>query len=345
MSTVAAAVTLQPARRREAHEPPEARGLARDEVRMLVAPRGGELAHAQARDLPDHLRAGDVLVVNTSATLPAALPARRADGTPLRLHLSTPSGDGERWVVEPRDGGERFAGARAGETFALPAGAWATLLAPYLIGARLWLARIDTGERALLEYLGEHAGPIRYGYVEHDWPLADYQTVFATQPGSAEMPSAGRPFTPELVTALVARGIAIAPVTLHTGVSSQDAGELPYPERYAVPDATARLVNAVRAGGGRVVAVGTTVVRALETVADDDGTVLAGAGWTQHVVTPQTGVRAVDGLLTGWHEPAATHLLMLEAVGGRALVEASYDVAQRDGYLWHEFGDVHLILP
>jgi S-adenosylmethionine:tRNA ribosyltransferase-isomerase len=346
VSTTAAAPTAPaPAVRREAHEPPEARGLARDEVRMLVASRGGgALAHARAHDLPDHLRAGDVLVVNTSATLPAALPARRACGMPLRLHLSTPSGNGERWVVELRDGGERFAGARAGETLALPAAAGATLLAPYLTGGRLWLAQIDTGPRPLLDYLGEHGAPIRYGYVERDWPLADYQTVFATHPGSAEMPSAGRPFTPELVTALVARGIAIAPVTLHTGVSSQDAGELPYPERYAVPDATARLVNAVRAGGGRVVAVGTTVVRALETVADDDGTIRAGAGWTQHVVTPQAGVRAVNGLLTGWHEPAATHLLMLEAVGGRALVDASYEVAQRDGYRWHEFGDAHLIL-
>ena len=331
--------------RRDAHEPPEARGLARDAVRMLVASRSAGLKHARARDLPDHLRAGDVLVVNTSATLPVALPARRADGTPLRLHLSTPCGAHGRWVVELRDGGERFAGGRAGERLALPGGARATLLAAYLAGARLWLARIDTGRRPLLEYLAEHGAPIRYGYVAHAWPLADYQTIFATQPGSAEMPSAGRPFTPELVTALVTRGIAVAPVTLHTGVSSQEAGEPPYPERYAVPVPSARLVNAARAGGGRVVAVGTTVVRALESVATDGGAIAAGAGWTRHVVTPQTGVRAVDGLLTGWHEPEATHLRMLEAIGGRPLLERSYALALRDGYLWHEFGDVHLIVP
>ena len=339
-----AAPVAAPARR-EAHEPPEARGLARDGVRMLVASRAGGLTHARARDLPEHLRAGDVLVVNTSATLPAALPARRADGSELRLHLSTPCGDGGRWVVELRDGGGRFGGGRTGETLALPAGARATLLAPYLTGARLWLAQLDTGARPLLDVLAEHGAPIRYGYVERQWPLSDYQTVFATQPGSAEMPSAGRPFTPELVTALVTRGIAIVPVVLHTGVSSQEAGELPYPERYAVPAPTARLVNAARAGGGRVVAVGTTVVRALESVAEPDGSVRAGAGWTHHVVTPQGGVRAVDGLLTGWHEPAATHLLMLEAVGGRALVTASYDAARREGYRWHEFGDVHLLVP
>jgi S-adenosylmethionine:tRNA ribosyltransferase-isomerase len=179
-----------------------------------------------------------------------------------------------------------------------------------------------------------------------EWPLRDYQTIFATHPGSAEMPSAGRPFTRELVAALVARGIAIAPITLHTGVSSQEAGELPYPERFAVPAATARLVNAARGGGGRVIAVGTTVVRALETAAaGGDGTLMPAAGWTRHVVRPATGVRTVDGLLTGWHEPDATHLLMLEAVGGRALVERSYREALRCGYLWHEFGDVHLILP
>jgi S-adenosylmethionine:tRNA ribosyltransferase-isomerase len=324
--------------RLEAHEPPEARGLRRDEVRMLVAT-GDGLAHGQARDLPAHLRAGDVLVVNTSATLPAALTAVRADGSPLALHLSTPDGP-RRWIVELRRDGERFAGGRAGERLALPGGATATLLAPYLAGARLWLAALDTAEVPLLDYLARHGAPIRYGYVE----LADYQTVFALHPGSAEMPSAGRPFTPELVTALVARGIAVAPLLLHTGVSSLEAGEVPYPERYAVPAATARAVNAARAGGGRVVAVGTTVVRALETVARADGAVEPGAGWTHHVVTPEVGVRAVDGLLTGWHEPDASHLLMLEAVGGRALVAASYAAALRCGYRWHEFGDVHLVL-
>ncbi|MDX6677306.1 MAG: S-adenosylmethionine:tRNA ribosyltransferase-isomerase, partial [Solirubrobacteraceae bacterium] len=264
MSTAAAAAP----QRREAREPPEARGLRRDEVRMLVAD-GTSLTHAQARDLPEHLRAGDVLVVNTSATLPAALPARRADGSELRLHLSTPDAGGEpgRWVVELRREDERFAGARCGERLELPGGAHATLLAPYLAGARLWLATIDTAGSGLHHFLAHHGAPIRYAHTPCDWPLADYQTVFALHPGSAEMPSAGRPFTPELVTALVARGIVIAPLTLHTGVSSLEAGEAPYPERFEVPATTARLVNAARAGGGRVIAVGTSVVRALETVA------------------------------------------------------------------------------
>ncbi|MDP1847245.1 MAG: S-adenosylmethionine:tRNA ribosyltransferase-isomerase [Solirubrobacteraceae bacterium] len=341
MPSAAAAAATTPARR-EADAPPEARGLARDAVRMLVASADG-LTHARARDLPDHLRPGDVLVVNTSATLPAALPATAADGRALRLHLSTPRDDG-RWVVELRDGGERFAGGAPGDRLALPAGASAVLLAPYLTGARLWLAALDTDGPPLLEYLHRHGAPIRYGHVPGEWPLRDYQTVFATHPGSAEMPSAGRPFTHELVTQLIAHGIAIAPVALHTGVSSQEAGELPYPERFTVPAATARLVGAARGSGGRVVAVGTTVVRALETAARADGTLAPAAGWTHHVVRPEIGVRAVDGLLTGWHEPAATHLLMLEAVAGRALVAASYAEALRSGLRWHEFGDVHLIL-
>ena len=248
-------------------------------------------------------------------------------------------------MIELRDGGERFAGGRAGERLALPGGGRRELLAPYLTGARLWLAELDTGASALLDYLAEHGRPIRYGYVERELAAGGLPDGLRDCSRAAPRCRApDEPFTHELVTALVARGIAIAPITLHTGVSSQEAGELPYPERYAVPPATARIVNAAR-GAGRVIAVGTTVVRALETVARDDGRIAPGAGWTQHVVTPSSAVRAVDGLLTGWHEPAATHLLMLEAVGGRALVEDSYREALRRGYLWHEFGDLHLIHP
>ncbi|MDQ3677960.1 MAG: S-adenosylmethionine:tRNA ribosyltransferase-isomerase, partial [Actinomycetota bacterium] len=287
-------------------------------------------------------------VVNASATLPAALPARRADGSALMLHLSTPhAADPPRWTVELRRGGERFSGGRAGEALALPAGGRAMLLAPYLAGARLWLAELDTSRDALLAYLHRHGAPIRYGYVAHEFPLADYQTIFAREPGSAEMPSAGRAFTPRLVTDLVTAGIAIAPLTLHSGVSSLEAGEAPYPERFEVPVPTARLVNATRAGGGRVIAVGTTVVRALETAAaaTPGGAIEPASGWTRHVVTPERGVRAVDGLLTGWHDPDASHLLMLEAIAGAQLVESSYAEALRTGYRWHEFGDVHLIVP
>ncbi|MEA2226936.1 MAG: S-adenosylmethionine:tRNA ribosyltransferase-isomerase [Solirubrobacteraceae bacterium] len=331
--------------RLEAHGPPEARGLARDEVRMLVAERAsGRLAHARVRDLPGILRPGDLLVVNTSATLPAALPARRADGTALHLHVSTRLPDSARRLVELRRDGARFTAGRAGDVLALPGGARAVLLAPYLSGSRLWVAELalPTGLEA---YLAEHGRPIRYRHVTAEWPLASYQTVYAIEPGSAEMPSAGRPLSERVLTALVARGVAVAPIVLHAGVSSLEAGEAPGPEWFRVPAATARLVEATRAGGGRVVAAGTTVVRALETVAAAGGAVAPGEGWTRVVVTPERGVRAVDGLLTGWHEPESSHLGMLEAVGGPELVERSYTAALQAGYLWHEFGDVHLLLP
>jgi S-adenosylmethionine:tRNA ribosyltransferase-isomerase len=333
--------------RREATEPPEARGLRRDEVRLLVASRSDpSLRHTRFSRLPELLAPGDLVVVNTSATIPAALPARRADGTSLELHLSTPAPGGPegRWLVELRERGERSRQGRDGERLELRGGGRAVLLSRSVARSRLWLADLEL-PAPLEEYLAAHGRPIRYRYVDRDWPLHAYQTAFATEAGSAEMPSAGRPFTAELVTALVARGVQVAPLVLHTGVSSLEAGEPPYAERYRVPAATARLVNATREWGRRVIAVGTTVVRALETVAASDGTVEPGEGWTTLFVTPDRGVRAVDGLLTGWHEPEASHLLLLEAIAGEELLERSYRAALEHGYLWHEFGDAHLILP
>jgi S-adenosylmethionine:tRNA ribosyltransferase-isomerase len=343
--SAAAAFELPPAL--EAHEPPEARGLARDEVRLLVATRSdGRLTHARFRDLPEHLRPGDLLVVNTSATVPAAVDARREDGTAVELRFSTVPPhlpDGRWWLVELRTGpagAEPLRGARAGERFSLPGGAVAELLAPWAGSARLWLARLE-GEPPL----ERHGRPVRYAYVPEPWPLEAYQTAFAVHPGSAEMPSAGRPFTPELVARLVAGGVLIAPVLLHGGLSSPERGEPPQPERLLVSEHTARLVDAVRGWGGRVVAVGTTVVRALESAATADGRVEAVRGFTRLVVTPERGLRVVDGLVTGWHEPTATHLDLLEAAAGTDLLARSYAEALREGYLWHEFGDSHLVLP
>jgi S-adenosylmethionine:tRNA ribosyltransferase-isomerase len=328
----------------EAHEPPEARGVARDDVRLLVASRSdGSIAHARFADLPAVLAPGDVLVVNTSATLAAAVPARRGDGSPAELRFSTPDpATPGRWVVELRSAdGTRPVGARPYELVRLPGGAVAEIEAPYADGERLWIARID----GVHELLARHGHPIRYGYVPTEWPLEAYQTAFALEPGSAEMPSAGRPFTPELVTRLVAGGVHVAPVTLHCGVSSPERHEPPYPERFVVPEATARLVNAVRWWGGRIIAVGTTVVRALESVAGADGSVVAGAGWTGVTIGPERGLRVVDGLITGWHEPEASHLALLEAVAGPELLAHSYAEALDHAYLWHEFGDSHLVLP
>jgi S-adenosylmethionine:tRNA ribosyltransferase-isomerase len=333
----------------EAYELPERRGLARDEVRLMVATRStGELGNARFRELPDYLDPGDLVVVNVSATLPAALAARRSDGSSARVHFGTraPRLDDSWRVVELRSAdGACPLRPKAGERLELDGGASIELVAPYALGHRLMLARFDGGGTPLGRYLSEHGEPIRYGYVSDAPPLEAYQTVYASTPGSAEMPSAGRPFTAELIVALIARGIQVVPLTLHCGVSSPERHEAPFPEQYAVPAATARAVESTRAAGGRVIAVGTTVVRALETVAADDGLVYPGSGWTNVVISPERRVRAVDGLITGWHEPEASHLQMLEAIAGRELLERSYAAALECGYLWHEFGDSHLIVP
>jgi S-adenosylmethionine:tRNA ribosyltransferase-isomerase len=337
---------------RIARGPIEARGLPRDQARLLVARRGGAgeatmLADAVFADLPRHLRAGDVLVVNTSATLPAALPT----GDGRRLHLSTELATG-LWAVELREpagaGSLPLLDEPPGQSVPLPDGGRADLLTPYPADGhgpvRLWAARLQL-PAPLAAYLRAHGQPIRYGVTHERWPISAYQTVFAHEPGSAEMPSAGRGFTPELVTALVAAGVVLAPITLHAGVSSLEAGEPPYPERYRVPTATAELVNAAHHAGHRVIAVGTTATRALETVAGDLGIAHPGEGWTDLVITPARGVRLVDGIVTGWHEPEASHLQLLEAVAGRSVLEDSYAHALAGDYQWHEFGDFHLVLP
>ena len=331
-------------------EPAEMRGRGRDDVRMMVAYRGtGTVEHRTFRALPEVLGPGDLLVVNTSATVPAALPAVGPDGDELRFHLSTRMAGGGLWAAELRrpdgPGSSRYRGGSVGWRLELPGGEWAELLAPLTEASRLWIVRVSVPGPLVPAYLVRHGRPIRYSHAAGEWPLEAYQSVFSADPGSAEMPSAARPFTAEMVTRLVAGGVEVAPITLHTGVSSLESGEPPYPEWFRVPLDTARRVNSARAAGGRVVAVGTTGVRALESAVDRTGTVHPAEGWTEVVVEPARGVRAVDGLLTGWHEPESTHLDMLDAVGGPDLVERSYRAALRSGYLWHEFGDVHLLLP
>jgi S-adenosylmethionine:tRNA ribosyltransferase-isomerase len=331
-----------------ASEPSEARGLARDAVRLMVSRGGDEPVHATFRDLGDFLTAGDLVVVNTSATVPAAVDAELPDGRRIVIHVSTQL-PGGLWMVEPR---EPSTGGATSPIRLAPHptvarfvdGTPLSLLRPAVGSQRLWLATLDDGVDllAILVALGR---PIRYSYVDRDWPIEHYQTVFADEPGSAEMPSAARPFTAELVTQLIRSGIGLATITLHTGVSSLEGHELPYVERFAVPESTASAINATHASGHHVVAVGTTVVRALESAVDANGKVHATHGWTDLVVTPERGVRAVDGLVSGWHEPAATHLAMLEAVAGRTTLIGAYRAAWDAGYLWHEFGDSHLLLP
>jgi S-adenosylmethionine:tRNA ribosyltransferase-isomerase len=338
----------------DATEPPEAHGVARDAVKLLVARPGG-ISHARFDDLGDYLRPGDLLVVNNSATLPAAIDGYRA-GRPVAIHFATARAD-KIWVVELRPAANatgHLPDIRPGERIDMAGGGAIVIGSSYprpgLDGGRLWTARVvlEGSDGSVLSYLARYGRPIRYAYVPRQWPLSYYQTVFARRPGSAEMPSAARPFSTDLATTLVADGVAIAPITLHAGVSSAEPGEPPVPELFDVPPATARLVNITRAAGRRVVAVGTTVTRALESATNidaADGVVHRAAGWTDLVLGAGRPCRVVDGLITGWHDAGASHLLLLEAVAGPELVAAAYREAVEHGYLWHEFGDSALLLP
>jgi S-adenosylmethionine:tRNA ribosyltransferase-isomerase len=344
----------------EASSPPEARGLSRDAVRLMVAHRGdGRLEHHVFTDLPALLEPGDVVVVNTSATLPAALPATTRSGRPAAVHLSgrLPGG---LWMVELRHRFRRaghhvwdtepWLDADAGTLVDLPDGGSVQLRVPAAAelgpatGVRLWIATLELPD-ALLAYLARHGRPIRYSYAADDWPIASYQTVFAEVPGSAEMPSAARPFSAQVTTRLVSRGVTVAPFVLHCGVSSPESHEPPAAEWFRVPPVTAGHVNSAHRLGHRVIAVGTTAVRALETVTDNRGLVHPNEGWTELVIDTGRKIQSVDGLITGWHEPGASHLSLLQAVAGPDLVAISYREALAQGYLWHEFGDSHLILP
>lgn len=303
----------------EANRPP----AARDGVRLLVS-QGDRQELTTFLELPRFLGAGDLLVYNDSATLPAALKTPEFD-----LHLSTPDpGDADLgWIVEPRRRPELRG------WFALPDGAGVEIGEPFRGSSRLRRARLQLGGRELLDYLNRWGRPITYAYIQQRFPLRDYQTIFARKPGSAEMPSAGRPFTRRVLESL--EGVELAPVTLHCGVSSLEGGETPYPERFQVPDRTWKKVLEAR----RVIAIGTSVVRALESRA------VSGRwrGWTEHVVTRQSGLRTVDGLITGLHEPEATHLDMLRALAADHHLERAYQTALQAKMLWHEFGDLHLL--
>ena len=343
----------------EASEPPEARGLRRDQVRLMISNyRTDEVRHTRFDQLPEYLSAGDVIVINTSRTRNAALLATRVDGSVIELHVSTHL-DEDQWTVEPRSIREagktkHLEDTRPGEILSLQGGASAVLQGPFFRDCNenatpsetLWLAKIDFPQgNDIDDYLARYGFPIRYNYVKERWSLNYYQTVYATEAGSAEMPSAGRPFTPELLERLSEKGIQIAPLILHTGISNLETHEPPYKEFYRVPVETADIVNTARDSGHRIIAVGTTAIRALETVTNGEGKTHAGEGWTCLVVTPQRRLCAFDALLTGMHEPEASHLAILEALAGLSHIQVAYDEALRNGYLWHEFGDLHLILP
>jgi S-adenosylmethionine:tRNA ribosyltransferase-isomerase len=379
----------------EAAAPPEARGLRRDHVRLLVVDRAdGSVDHHRFHELPRLLDSGDLLVVNDSRTLPASLLGRTAAGEPVEVRLAArdPGGPGgadepgrgpedadgrepagaavpraeraERWAVlvlgvpvghpdpalVPTDARPAAPVLAAGERLEFAGGLGATVLGRHEEARPLvWLAFDAAGER-LAEALHRAGRPVRYAYVPRAWPLHHYQTLFAAGPGSAEMASAGRPFTVQTLADLRQRGVGLAVISLHAGLSTYgdpatDQVFVPA-EPYLVPAATAAAVAATRAAGGRVIAVGTTVVRTLETAAGGgDGAVRPGPGVSRLRISPGFPLRVVDGLLTGLHEPEASHLDLLGAFLGPAALQRAYAAALDGGYLWHEFGDVCLLLP
>ena len=332
--------------------PTEERGLRRDEVRLMVSYRDGfTIHHNQFFNLTDYLMPGDVLVVNTSGTQKAALDAESPDGRLLKIHFSTQPEPG-KWIAEVRavKGSKtvRWSEGRSGDTLYLSEGGSIRLERPYYQKGRkhlqLWYCVPQT-PMEITRYLAHFGQPIQYQNLDKGYPIEYYQTVFTTKMGSSEMPSAGRAFTPEGITRLTANGIQIVPVLLHTGVSSLETEERPYEEYFEISQAAADRINAARRTGNRIIAVGTTAIRALETQTTKDGWVQAGKGWTDVFITPERGLYAVDGLLTGFHEPKASHLLMLEALANRPYLANAYEEAIKEGYYWHQFGDLHLILP
>jgi len=327
-----------------ARMPPEKRGRSRDDVRLLVTLRDGQ-HHARFEDLPKFLRRDDLLVVNESAAIPGSLAAESRLG-PILLNLSTRFRS-DFWIAEPR--------WSAGKPGPLPVRPWeelrvgaarVRLLSEYPGIPRLWFALADRPFDSLVSEVGQ---PIHYGYTDA-WPMDVYRTEFSRVPGSAEMPSAARPITPRIRGALEDAGVRIAPILLHTGVSSLEIesdiveAQPMYPEPFSVSAETALAVNRTHAGGGRVIAVGTTVVRALESAWTPEG-VRPRMGFTRMFVNPDRGVHAIDGLLTGFHDPVTSHLALLAAFLGMEGVRGAYAEAVRAGYLWHEFGDSHLVLP
>ncbi len=319
---------------RPASAPPEAIGQRRDSVRLLVSTPHDDVA-TRFTDLAAHLRRGDLLVVNTSATRKSAIGVLDSS---LTLHVSAAVDDGT-WIVEFRDDDGRRPYRGPVPTRFDVMGAALELVGPHNDDdvPRLWRVATTADLEAVL---AAHGRWVRYDYVDGAAQDAWYQNVYATTVGSAEMASAGRPFSHEVLRALQQRGVDVASLVLHCGLSSQESGETPHTEDYAVPRATIVSVNAARREGRRVIAVGTTVVRALETIARGGARV----GRTSLILGEQVRAQLVDGIVSGFHPPEASHLDLLAAIVDRSVVQRAYDHACSGGFRSHEFGDSHLLL-
>jgi S-adenosylmethionine:tRNA ribosyltransferase-isomerase len=335
---------IAPPREQRASLPAELRGLRRDGARLCVVERAmGRITHTTVAHLGEHLAPGDLLVVNSSRTLPAALRVTRDDGQQVQLRAGAlREGEWDALAVET-DPPHRNVELRVGELLRARSGLELRVHCERADAPLLWRMTVEFGDP--MTTLLRDGEPIRYSYVPEPVALEHYQTVYAGTPGSVEIPSAGRHLTWELLGELRTAGIDVTDIVLHCGLSSFQDDDVDrhkplIEEWFAIRTETAERINRAR----RVIAVGTSVIRTLETAADADGTVHAMSGWTPLVITPRTRLRVVDTLLTGLHEPPATHLDMLGALLDESLLERAYAEVRERGYLWHEFGDAMLIV-
>ncbi len=331
-------------------KPTELRNLSRDGVRLLVTTGSGHVEHTAFSDVDKYLQNGDVLVVNTSATRASAIPITLPYNRKGMAHFSTRVNKHE-WLVEIREimGDKTVRWKEGGEEleFHLPDRAKIMLKRKFYEERELlhlWIAEFNTGQEHEA-YLAEHAQPIKYDKLNEPYPLDFYQTFFSFQPGSSELPSAGRGFTQNLVKRLLKKGVDFAPILLHTGVSSLEESEPPYPEYMEISPASAAIINNASEEGRKVIATGTTAVRAVESAVNEAGEVLPYAGNTNLFIEDSYRMRVINSLLTGFHEPGASHLNMLQSLAGFDHIERAYYSAIENNYFWHQFGDLHLILP
>ncbi len=329
--------------------PTEARNLQRDQVRLLVTQKNFQVDHTQFFNIHQYLNAGDVLVVNISATTPASLTVRLPDLTLGRVHLSTRI-NSRQWVAEVRkiEGTStiRWKGGVPGMRLSLSGNAEVLLYQRYQASERLhlWIVELSTNG-PVDSYLRHNGRPIEYQQLDSNFPLAYYQSIFSFVPGSAEMPSAGRAFTAKTVQGLLDKGIIVVPILLHTGISSLEIDEKPHREYMEIDPVTAATINSAKSKGNRIVAVGTTAVRAVESSTDRFGNSEPFRGHTELYINQEYRFQIINGLLTGFHEPRSSHLHMLQALAGSEHLEHAYQLALEKEYFWHHFGDLHLLLP
>ena len=332
--------------------------LERRETRLLVVdPRHERIAGRSMRNLPGLLRRGDLLVVNDAATLPASLRGRTAYGEPIEVRLLGPERDGAFSAVLFGRGDHRTRtedrpappALETGERLAFGPQLTAAVVQRSQLSARLVELRFDQRGEALWRALYAWGKPVQYAYRPEPLPLWSVQTAYAARPWASEMPSAGRPLNLQILLGLAARGVELATLTHAAGLSATGDPALdralPLPERYDLPEHSVQAIERTRRAGGRVIAVGTSVVRALEGAFQrGDGALHAGEAVTDLRITPQHALRVVDGLLTGIHSPEESHFELLGAFVAEGLLQQSHAYAREHAYEPHEHGDECLIL-